>query len=246
MKFAIPLLIGILAVSACSESTTAPQPSGIEYPDTVMTDHTDNYHGVEVADPYRWLEDDVRNSEDVKNWVDAQNEVTFAYLKSIPERDRIKSRLTKLWDFERFGIPYKEGGRYFYSYNDGLQNQNVIYTQTSLDTAPELLLDPNTWSDDGTVALGSYFPSPDGKHVAYLVQDGGSDWRSARVLNIDSGQLLDDSLEWLKFTNVSWAQETDIECSEANPETCDPDTVLDWIQWATIAGTEIHIASHFS
>lgn len=179
--------------------------SAVAYPETVVVDHVDDYHGTEVADPYRWLEDDVRESEDVKNWVDAQNEVTFAYLGSIEEREVIEKRMTELWDYERFYLPRKAGSHYFFEYNDGLQNQEVIYTQTSLDAEPKLLIDPNTWSEDGTVALASYFPSPDGGHVAYLIQDGGSDWRVAKVLDVETGKELDDHLEWLKFTNLSWA-----------------------------------------
>jgi prolyl oligopeptidase len=125
----------------------------VEYPATATVQHVDTYHGVDVADPYRWLEDDVRESDAVQEWVEAQNEVTFAYLASIPERDVIEERLKELWDYERYGMPVKEGGRYYYSYNNGLQNQNVIYTQADLDVEPELLIDPNSWSDDGTVAL---------------------------------------------------------------------------------------------
>ena len=201
----ILLLIPAAALAACG-----PQPEtspGVEYPSTATVEHVDTYHGVEVADPYRWLEDDVRESDDVKNWVDAQNAVTFAYLEKIEERDIIKERLTELWDFERFGMPNKEGGRYYYSYNNGLQNQNVIYVQNSLDDEARLLIDPNTWSDDGTVAMASYFPSPDGRHVAYLIQDGGSDWRQARIMEVDSGKVLDDELDWLKFTGLAWAKD---------------------------------------
>ena len=176
------LVVGV-ALTACSRTATEPQqpqqPQQPEpqYPATATVEHVDTYHGIDVADPYRWLEDDVRENAAVANWVDDENAVTFAYLDSIPERDLIKERLTELWDYERYGVPVKEGGRYFYSHNDGLQNQNVIYVQTSLDASAELLIDPNAWSDDGTVAMAYYSPSPDGKHVAYLVQDGGSDWR---------------------------------------------------------------------
>ena len=177
----------------------------IDYPETPTVDHVDNYHGTEVADPFRWLEDDVRESEAVANWVAAQNELTFAYLETIPERALIEERMTELWDYERFGLPAKEGGRYFYAYNNGLQNQDVILMQSSLESDAELLIDPNTWSEDGTVALAAYFPSPDGKHVAYLVQDGGSDWRTAQVMRVDTGEILEDRLEWLKFTALSWA-----------------------------------------
>ena len=205
MHKTILIVPALLLAAACGR---APEPDAtpeIEYPQTATVDHVDSYHGTDVADPYRWLEDDVRESEDVSNWVDAQNDVTFAYLATIPERDRIVNRMTELWDYERYGLPRKEGGRYFYSHNDGLQNQSVIFTQSALDAERDLLIDPNTWSDDGTVALASYFPSPDGTHVAYLVQDGGSDWRVGKVLNVDSGETLDDTLEWLKFTSLSWA-----------------------------------------
>lgn len=201
------ILCACFALTACSRDETESLSAPVEYPETVTIEHVDIYHGVEVPDPYRWLEDDVRESAAVKQWVDAQNEVTFAYLETIPERDVIEKRLKELWDYERYGMPVKEGGRYYYSYNDGLQNQNVLYTQSSLDAEAELLIDPNTWSDDGTVALASYFPSPDGRHMAYLVQDGGSDWRKARIINVSSGAVLEDELDWLKFTGVSWAQD---------------------------------------
>jgi prolyl oligopeptidase len=195
----LTLLVAVFALASADES------SSITYPRTETVDHVDTYHGTEVADPYRWLEDDVRENEDVAAWVSAQNEVTFAYLSTIPEREAIRERLTKLWDYERYGLPVKRGGRYFYSYNDGLQNQNVVHTQASLDSEADLLIDPNTWSDDGTVALAAYYPSPDGSRVAYMVQDGGSDWRVAQVLDVKSRKVLTDRLEWLKFTALSWA-----------------------------------------
>jgi prolyl oligopeptidase len=203
MKNTYACLAAAFCLVACSQE--APPESPIAYPETATVDHVDSYHGNDVADPYRWLEDDVRESEDVSNWVNAQNEVTFAYLATIPERSLIEKRMTELWDYERYGLPRKEGERYFYSHNDGLQNQSVIYTQTSLDDEAELLIDPNTWSDDGTVALASYFPSPDGTHIAYLVQDGGSDWRVGKVHNVETAETLDDTLDWLKFTGLSWA-----------------------------------------
>lgn len=204
------ILMTLVSVAACGgkdtpTAATAPEPAAISYPDTATVDQVDNYHGVDVSDPYRWLEDDVRESDDVKSWVEAQNDVTFAYLGDIPERNAIAERMTKLWDYERFGRPSKEGGRYYYSYNDGLQNQDVVFVQDSLEAEPVLLIDPNAWSEDGTVALASYFPSPDGQHVAYLIQDGGSDWRIGRIMKVDTAEVLDDELEWLKFTGLSWA-----------------------------------------
>lgn len=207
MKFRILLCAVALALTSCGGKQSESDTGSLEYPNTAMIDHVDNYHGTEVADPYRWLEDDVRESSAVSDWVARQNEVTFAYLQSIPERQKIEDRLTTLWDFEKFGLPKKEGGRYFYEYNDGLQNQETIFIQSGLDADAELLVDPNTWSDDGTVALAAYYPSPDGKHMAYLVQDGGSDWRSARVMDIESRDVLDEQLEWLKFTGLSWASD---------------------------------------
>jgi len=167
--------------------------------------YEDSYHGVKVADPYRWLEEDVRESDRVKRWVESQNAATFAYLRAIPERDRIAARMRRLWNYERYGRPLKKGGRYYYSYNNGLQNHDVVYVQDSLHGEPRLLLDPNEWSEDGTVALASFFPSPDGRHVAYLVQDGGSDWNVARVIEVESAEVLVDELPWLKFTGLSWA-----------------------------------------
>ncbi len=207
MKAQFLILCASIALAACSGNEFDPQPLKVEYPLTSTTEHVDTYHGIEVSDPYRWLEDDVRESDDVSNWVDAQNDITFAYLESIPERDVIKERLMELWDYDRYGMPVKEGGLYYYSYNNGLQNQDVIYAQASLDAEAELLIDPNSWSDDGTVALASYFPSPDGKHVAYLIQDGGSDWRKARIIKVADGTVLDEELDWLKFTGLTWARD---------------------------------------
>ena len=132
----------------------------LEYPSTEVVDHVDNYHGETVVDPYRWLENDVRVDSRVGAWVAAQNDVTFAYLDTIPEREIIEKRMKELWDFERYSLPRKQGGRYFYSYNSGLQNQSVVYTQVDLDDEPRLLVDPNDWSLDGTIALAGYGVSP--------------------------------------------------------------------------------------
>ena len=189
---AIYLVSALTLIVACSRNESGEGPAAIEYPETATIDHVDNYHGTEIADPFRWLEDDVRESETVKNWVDAQNEVTFAYLATIPERELIAKRLRELWDYERYSLPKKAGGRYFYEYNSGLQNQEVIYTQNDLDGDAELLIDPNTWSDDGTIALAGYYPSKDGSHIAYTIQDGGSDWREAKILNVETGEVQDD------------------------------------------------------
>src|SRR6185436_12924210 len=167
--------------------------------------HTDTLHGVAVPDPYRWLEDD--NAADTKAWVEAQNRVTFGYLETIPERPRLKERLTKLWNFERYGVPQREGGRYVFSKNDGLQSQSVLYTMRSLDETPRVLLDPNTLSTDGTVALGPTSISDDGKLLAYGFSVAGSDWQEFKVRDIDTGADLPDHIRWAKSSGASWTRD---------------------------------------
>lgn len=175
------------------------------YPQTLKTNVVDTYHGTRVEDPYRWLEDD--NAEATKAWVEAQNKVTFDYLGRIPQREGIKVRLTKLWNYERFGVPFKQGGRYFYSRNDGLQNQSVLYVADSLEAEPRVLLDPNTLSKDGTVALAGYSVSEDGRLMAYGLSASGSDWNEWKVRDVASGRDLDDHLKWVKFSGASWAKD---------------------------------------
>ena len=177
----------------------------LNYPKTTKTEVVDSYHGTTITDPYRWLEDD--NSPATKAWVEAQNQVTFAYLNAIPGRDAIKARLTKLWNYERYGIPFKEGGRYFYSRNDGLQNQSVLYTVETLDAAPRVLLDPNTLSKDGTVALAGMALSDDGNLLAYGLAASGSDWNEWKVRDVRTGQDLADHLQWVKFSGASWRKD---------------------------------------
>ncbi len=167
-------------------------------------DHVDEYHGTKVPDPYRWLEDDVRTSKEVADWVRAQNEVTGTFLESIPQRKDIQRRLTELWNFERVSPPSQSGGRYFYSKNDGLQNQSVLYVLDSLTAVPRVLIDPNTWSKDGTVALGTVKISPDGRYAAFGRQEAGSDWSNVRVLEVETGQELVDELKWIKFSSPEW------------------------------------------
>ena len=167
-------------------------------------DHIDEYHGVKVADPYRWLEEDVRQSPRVRDWVTAQNKVTFDYLAKLPRREQIEQRLTALWDYEKHGIPSRVGGRYVMSKNDGLQNHKVHYVADSLDGPRRVLFNPNEWSEDGTVSLAGLSFSQDGDLVAYAVQDAGSDWRTWKVKNVATGKELVDSLSYLKFTGVSW------------------------------------------
>jgi prolyl oligopeptidase len=180
----------------------------LEYPVTKRVDHTDTYHGTVVADPYRWLEDDVRESKDVAKWVEKQNEVTFAYLESLPERQAIEDRLTALWDYEKYSAPSKRGGRYYFSKNDGLQNQSVLYVQKTLDDEPEVLIDPNEWSDDGTVALGGIAFSDDGRYAAYGVSEAGSDWYTWRVMEIETRRVLDEEIRWVKYSGAEWAADS--------------------------------------
>jgi prolyl oligopeptidase len=188
---------------AASGSLPGAAPS---YPTSKMVDQQDDYHGVQVADPYRWLED--ANSVETGAWVGAQNRLTQSYLAQIPGRDAIRARLTKLWNYERFSVPVKQGGRYFYSRNDGLQNQAVLYTLATLDAEPRLLLDPNTLAVDGTVALAGTKVSPDGKYLAYGTAASGSDWNEWKVRDIATGKDLEDRLEWVKFSGASWSKDS--------------------------------------
>ncbi|MGB0524018.1 MAG: prolyl oligopeptidase family serine peptidase [Flammeovirgaceae bacterium] len=175
------------------------------YPNTQKVDQTDDYFGTQVADPYRWLEDD--NADDTKSWVKAQNKVTFDYLNKIPFRNQIKSRLEKLWNYEKYSAPFKRGGKYYFYKNDGLQNQYVLYTQESLDSEPSVFLDPNTFSEDGTVSLAGFTVSKDGKYAAYQIQRSGSDWREIHVMEIDGMKKLADTISWVKFSGISWYQD---------------------------------------
>lgn len=175
------------------------------YPTTAKVDQIDEYHGVKIADPYRWLENP--DTPETKAWVEAQNQVTFAYLNQIPARDKIKQRLTQLWDYEKYGIPFKEGDRYFYYKNDGLQNQAVLYTLKSLDDEPKVLIDPNTLSEDGTVALAGISISENGKFMAYGLSISGSDWQEWKVRDIETGEDLSDHLKWIKFSGASWTHD---------------------------------------
>ena len=180
----------------------------ITYPTTKTVDQVDNFHGEDVKDPYRWLEDDVRTSEDVAKWVEDQNKVTDSYLNTLPGREQIEKRLTKLWNYEKIGAPAKHGDRYYFSKNDGLQNQNVLYSMPTLDAEPTVLIDPNKWSDDGTVALSGTSFSDDGKYLAYGIQDGGSDWRTWRIMEIATKKVLEDKVEWVKFSGASWTPDS--------------------------------------
>lgn len=209
---ALPLIA--LTMTACSSvsagsadlsaKAAAPAPT---YPATARQDVVDAQFGVDVADPYRWLEDDVRVNPKVAEWVAAQNAVTNDVLAKLPGRDVLKERMTQLYDYERYGLPQKAGERYFYSRNDGLQPQSVLYVRDGLKGEGRVLIDPNPWAKDGATALAEWAPSEDGKYLLYAVQDGGSDWRTVKVKDVATGQDLPDSIQWVKFSALSWAKD---------------------------------------
>ncbi len=176
------------------------------YPATPREETVETLFGQPVADPYRWLENDVRGDPAVEAWVTAQNAATRSYLAALPGRPAIHARLTSLWDYARHGVPLKRGGRYFHTRNDGLQNQAALHVRDRADGPSRLLLDPNLWSDDGATALGEWVPSQDGARLAYAVQDGGSDWRTIRVLDVASGVPLADEVRWVKFSAIAWVK----------------------------------------
>jgi prolyl oligopeptidase len=197
----VVLLAAVPIGNAQPPSPTAHLP----YPKTMTVDQVDDYSGTKVADPYRWLED--LDSPETAAWVAAENKVTFKFLEEIPGREKIKARMTHLWDFERYGIPFKEGGRYFFSKNDGLQPQSVIYVTETLDAEPRVLIDPNKLSADGTVALAGLDITDDGKLMAYGLSAAGSDWVEYHVRDIDTGQDRADDLKWIKFSGASWTKD---------------------------------------
>ncbi len=212
-------LLALLLTTSCATVPPPPppppelqvaeqKPAAARYPLTRRQELVEEQFGVPVADPYRWLENDVRNDAEVRAWVTAENEVTDSFLATLPLRDKFKQRMTELYDYERFGIPREKGGRYFYTRNNGLQNQSVLYVRDSADGAGRVLIDPNGWSADGATALAEWTPSDDGKLLAYAIQDGGTDWRTVRVLDTATGQLRSDELKWLKFGGgVEWAKD---------------------------------------
>src|SRR5258705_6943363 len=177
----------------------------VTYPATRKGDVIDDYHGTKVADPYRWLED--VDSPETHSWVEAENRVTFAYLEQIPERERIRRRLTELWDYPKYGAPFKKGGRYFFFKNSGLQNQSVLYTQSALTAEPAVLLDPNTLSSDGTVALSILAFAEDGRTMVYGTSGSGSDWQEFRVRDVATRQDRPDHLKWIKFSSAAWTHD---------------------------------------
>jgi prolyl oligopeptidase len=181
----------------------------LSYPNFRRVDQVDDYHGVKIADPYRWLEDDPRNSEEVSDWIDAQNMVTRAFLDAIPERPAIRERLEKLWNYERYSAPWQIAGRYFFHKNDGLQNQSVLYWADRYDGQGRVLIDPNKWSEDGTIAIGQTQVSENGRLLAYARQEAGSDWSTIRVVEVETARELPDELKWARHGNIVWNYDGD-------------------------------------
>ncbi len=197
-----------LWIGCQSDATITPvqkEQACLKYPPARTVNQMDDYHGTNVKDPYRWLED--IDSADARTWIEAENQVTFDYLKQIPTRETIRRRLTQLWNYERYGIPWKRGGRYFFFKNDGLQNQSVLYTLKTLKDEPIVLIDPNQLSQDGTVALSSLSVSEDGNLLAYSVSQSGSDWQEWKVRDINTGKDLSDLIQWTKFTSAAWTHD---------------------------------------
>ena len=200
--FVVLLVSAFLSMNAEASAGAAPP----AYPRTARGPVTEQLFGETIADPYRWLENDVRGDDQVRAWVTAENQVTEAYLAGLPGREAIRARLTALWNYERHGVPLKRGGRYFYVKNDGLQNQSPLYVRDGVDGAPRLLIDPNGWSGDGATALGEWEPSQDGRFLVYAIQDGGTDWRTLRVLDVASGAIAPDEVRWVKYSELAWAK----------------------------------------
>jgi prolyl oligopeptidase len=189
----------ICVVLFASASVLAQQ---FQYPATRKMDHVDTYHGVKVPDPYRWLEDD--NSPETAAWVEAQNKVTFPYLEKIPYRAQFQERVKRLNEYEKYSTPFRKGPYVFFRKNAGLQNQSVLYIQKGQNGAPEVLIDPNTWSAEGTAQLGIFAPSKDAKYAVYGISRSGSDWQEYKVMELATKKTLSDSLEWVKVSSVAW------------------------------------------
>ena len=198
VRAALGVILGLCAVSVLADTMK------LTYPSTRKTDLVEQQFGERVADPYRWLENDVRTDKDVADWVARQNTVTQAYLGTLGQRAWFGQRIKALMDYERFGLPQKAGKYYFYTRNSGLQNQSQLFVRHGLNGTPRLLIDPNGWAKDGATALDSWEPSKSGKFLAYSVQDGGTDWRIIRMLDTATGKVMSDEIKWAKFTGISW------------------------------------------
>ncbi len=190
------------ATTAFMLTSAALAAQGLQYPQSRRVDHVDTYHGTQVPDPYRWLEDD--KSPETAAWVEAQNKVTYAYLEKIPYRAQLKARLESIYNYAKYSAPSRKGDYFFFRKNDGLQNQSVLYIQKGIDGKPEVLLDPNKWSEDGTVLLNAFVPSKDARLAVYGISRSGSDWQEYNVLDLTTRKPLKDKIEWVKVSGVAW------------------------------------------
>jgi prolyl oligopeptidase len=195
--------LGVAFLLAACQTSQQPH---MTYPETIKGEVVDDYFGARIADPYRWMED--LDAPEVAKWVAAQNKVTFAYLEGLPTRAGFKQRITELWNYGKVSVPVREGGHYFYTRNSGLQRQAPVYVRASLASEPTLVLDPNVLSPDGTVALEQWAPSPDGKLLAYGMSEGGADWRTLHVREVDSGKDLVDDVKWMRFSDLHWTEDS--------------------------------------
>jgi prolyl oligopeptidase len=194
------VVLALMAATSLLQAQTA-----IKYPETTRGDVVDDYHGTRVADPYRWMEN--LDSPEVAAWIKAQNAVTFEYLERLPLRAHFRNRITELWNYPKTSVPVREGGRLFYSRNSGLQRQSPVYMRASLTAPPTLLLDPNALSPDGSVSLSQWRPSPDGRFFAYTLSEGGADWRTIKVRDIQQDRDLADEVRWMRFSPLSWTKD---------------------------------------
>ncbi|MEJ7805259.1 MAG: prolyl oligopeptidase family serine peptidase [Telluria sp.] len=190
----------------------------MKYPNTRRVQVVDAVFGASIADPYRWLENDIRRDPEVARWVDAQNSLSAPYLAKLEGRDIFHERLTTLFDHERVTTPEKRGGRYFFTRNTGLDNQSILFVRTGVEGEDRVVIDPNDWSEDGTSALAEWAPSEDGTHLAFAVQVDGADWRTIRVLHVESGDVLEHEVKWARFTNIAWAKDGSGYFYSRNPE----------------------------
>jgi prolyl oligopeptidase len=193
-------LLGVMCAALLTSAMVMAQQ--LQYPATKKIEHVDTYHGTNVPDPYRWLEDD--NSPDTTAWVEAQNKVTFPYLERIPFRQQLQDRVKALNNYEKYSAPSRKGSYFFFRKNDGLQNQSVLYIQKGLDRSPEVLIDPNAWSTDGTARLSAFEPSRDAKYAVYGISRSGSDWQEYKVMELATKKTLADTVEWVKVSGVAW------------------------------------------
>jgi len=203
-RYRLRTLLSLLAIVAGTTGAQT-QNAPLSYPAAARGGQVDVYHGVSIADPYRWLED--TDSSATKAWVEAQNRLTDSFMATIRERTAIKNRLTQLWNYARYTAPFKEGGRYFYFQNTGLQNQNVLYVQDGRNSSPRVLLDPNLFSPDGTVALSGQAASNNGRYLAYSISTSGSDWQQLHVRDVNTGRDLPDTVKWVKFSGIAWTHD---------------------------------------